>query len=187
MSQSETRTEPTSHWRDLLKVHPAAEMFPMMSPDELKDLGEDIKANGLTMPIALFLDENYQLSVLDGRNRLDALVAIGFKFSSGENAEPPAVTHPDGRTLNKEAMWKVHREGSDLNPNAFVASANIHRRHLTPEQRKTIAAALLKANPERSNRSIPPHLIETTAWPFAASFKPSGMPERRLADKGKQR
>ena len=33
-------------WRDVIKVHPAADLLPMMSPDELKTLGEDIKANG---------------------------------------------------------------------------------------------------------------------------------------------
>jgi hypothetical protein len=31
------------------QVHPAAEVFPMMSDDELAKLGEDIKANGLTI------------------------------------------------------------------------------------------------------------------------------------------
>jgi hypothetical protein len=42
MSKTETRS-----WRDQIKLHPAADLFPMMSPDELKTLGEDIKANGL--------------------------------------------------------------------------------------------------------------------------------------------
>jgi hypothetical protein len=41
-------------WRDVLKVHPAAELFPPMSPDELQALGEDIKANGLTAPIIVW-------------------------------------------------------------------------------------------------------------------------------------
>jgi hypothetical protein len=31
-------TQPTSNWRDLIKVHPAAEMFPTMSSDELNVL-----------------------------------------------------------------------------------------------------------------------------------------------------
>jgi hypothetical protein len=31
-------------WRDVLPVHPACEMFPAMSPDELRALGEDIRA-----------------------------------------------------------------------------------------------------------------------------------------------
>ena len=32
----------TKTWRDMLEVHPAADLFPMMAPDELKALGEDI-------------------------------------------------------------------------------------------------------------------------------------------------
>ena len=45
--------KPTPFWRDVLSIHPACELFPPMSPDELRALGEDIKTNGLTSPIAL--------------------------------------------------------------------------------------------------------------------------------------
>jgi hypothetical protein len=41
-------------WRDVLKIHPAAELFPRMSPDDLRALGEDIKANGLKSPIVMW-------------------------------------------------------------------------------------------------------------------------------------
>jgi len=34
---------PRRSWRDVLSVHPAAELFPQMSADELRELGEDIK------------------------------------------------------------------------------------------------------------------------------------------------
>jgi hypothetical protein len=34
-------------WRDVQPIHPAAELFPLMAPDELRALGEDIKKNGL--------------------------------------------------------------------------------------------------------------------------------------------
>jgi hypothetical protein len=50
-------------WRDVLPIHPAAELFPLMSPDELRELGEDIKATGLRLPIAITGDGK----LLDGR------------------------------------------------------------------------------------------------------------------------
>ncbi len=34
-------------WRDHLPIHPAADLFPRMSEDGLRELGEHIKANGL--------------------------------------------------------------------------------------------------------------------------------------------
>jgi hypothetical protein len=33
-------------WRDVLPIHPAAELFPLMAPDELRALGADIKKSG---------------------------------------------------------------------------------------------------------------------------------------------
>jgi hypothetical protein len=39
-------------------------------------------------------------------------------------------------------------------PTAYVISANIHRRHLTAEQKRDLIAKLLKAQPEKSDRQI---------------------------------
>jgi hypothetical protein len=41
-----------------------------------------------------------------------------------------------------------------VDPQAFVISANIHRRHLTPEQKRELIAKLLKADPTKSDRQI---------------------------------
>ena len=62
-------------WRDHLKIHPAAELFPLMSEPELRELGEDIRANGLLSPI--IIDDE---KLVDGRNRLDAIALLGMKF-----------------------------------------------------------------------------------------------------------
>ena len=43
----------TQSWRGRIKVHPACELFPMMSPAELYELSEDIRKNGLASDIAI--------------------------------------------------------------------------------------------------------------------------------------
>jgi hypothetical protein len=128
-------------WRSLIKVHPAADLFPMMSPEELRVLGEDIKANGLRASITLW-EKDQQCAfhspdtvpavLIDGRNRLDAMELVGLPIKFNEEF-PHATT-------NKE-------------PYGYVASANLHRRHLTVEQKRDLIAALLKAKPERSDRA----------------------------------
>jgi molybdopterin synthase catalytic subunit len=75
-----------SSWRDVLKIHPACELFPLMSRAELKELGEDIKKNGLVEKIKIIdktdhndLAANQVLIVVDGRNRLDAMEMVGIE------------------------------------------------------------------------------------------------------------
>ena len=79
-SASSTEINPAPSWRDFLPVHPAANLFPLMSPEELRKLGEDIDKNGLKLPIALWRAPGSEApaQLLDGRNRLDAIeAAIG--------------------------------------------------------------------------------------------------------------
>jgi hypothetical protein len=71
----------TKRWRDVLQIHPAAELFPLMTPDELHALGEDIKRRGGLPAVPLVLweaEKNAQQFLLDGRNRLDAMEAAGL-------------------------------------------------------------------------------------------------------------
>ena len=76
-----TTKTPAKSWRDVIKVHPAADLFPMMSPDELKELGEDIKQNGLTHKVVMWSPEKGEdVFLLDGRNRLDALEQLGIRI-----------------------------------------------------------------------------------------------------------
>lgn len=41
-------------WRDVLPVHPAAELFPALSPEELRELGANIKQRGLVSAVVLW-------------------------------------------------------------------------------------------------------------------------------------
>jgi hypothetical protein len=129
-----TSTKPAVCWRDSLPIHPAAELFPLMPPDELRVLGEDIMKNGLRSPIVLWrADDKTPAVLLDGRNRLDAI-----EMAPGSPVEVRNVVVLDHTT----------------DPYAFVISTNIHRRHLTAEKKRELIANLLKAQPDRSDRQI---------------------------------
>jgi hypothetical protein len=93
-----------------IKVHPVAELFPMMSEEELDDLAADIKENGLLHPIVL----DTEGVLIDGRNRLEACHR--------------AEIEPTFETV----------DGQD--PVAFILSNNVHRRHLSKGQRAMAVA-----------------------------------------------
>ncbi len=94
------------------KFHPIANVFPLMNDADLAELAADIKAHGMMEPIWLHQDGR----ILDGRNRYRACLAV--------EVEPTYRNY----------------EGDD--PIAFVASMNLHRRHLDPAQRSMVAAKM---------------------------------------------
>jgi len=139
---SQTHKRAQQSWRDVLPVHPAAELFPMMSRDELLALGKDIKKNGLKVPVILWSPNNGRDHyLLDGRNRLDAM----------ELVELPTV-YPNG--LFRGFSGDLNSQSVTKDPYAYVLSANIHRRHLTAEQRRELIAKVIAANPGKSDRQI---------------------------------
>jgi DNA-binding Lrp family transcriptional regulator len=133
-------------WRDHLLIHPAAELFPRMSPAELRALGEDIKQNGLTSPIVLWSDRKSPGVLLDGRNRLDAI----------EMATGPVTVGAPSIMAGKEflALDKVIVLDKSVDPYGFVISANIHRRHLSIEDKDRLIVKVLQADPTKSNRQV---------------------------------
>jgi hypothetical protein len=143
-----TKAHRGQSWRDVLPIHPAADLFPRMTPDELRALGEDIKKNGLTSAIAVWqTDPKAPAQLLDGRNRLDAIeMAIG---------EPLRIITWHGIVLIEDSSHlrydTRHVEGD---PYAYVTSVNLHRRNLTIEQKREVVAKLLKAMPDKSDRQI---------------------------------
>ena len=94
-------------------LHPACKLFPKLGDVELRELADDIKANGLQNAIIL-LDGK----ILDGRNRHAACKLAGV--------EP------------RFEKWKG--KGS---PVEWVISQNLMRRHLTASQRAVVALDLL--------------------------------------------
>jgi hypothetical protein len=113
-----------------------------MSPDELRATGEDIKKNGLKLPIAMCDGK-----LLDGRNRLDAMEAVGIEFEFA-----PSSNGLIALKVGRDGLYWPEIVTSD--PVAYVISANIHRRHLTAEQKRDLIAKLLKAKPDASNNAI---------------------------------
>jgi hypothetical protein len=149
-STSQDATEP-SPWRNTLRIHPAAELFPLMPPDELRALGEDIrKADGLTSPIAIYIDEHKADWFLDGRNRLDAMELVGIPFQLYKDRHGRWALDSSELFL-PDAIIQIE---SPADPVAYVISANIHRRHLKAEQKRELIADVLKAAPEKSDRQI---------------------------------
>jgi predicted RNA methylase len=141
-------------WCDMLPVHPAADLFPPMSPQELLALGQAIKKRGLTSPIAVFVDSDGAISLLDGRNRLDAmeLVGVGFTLAIGHWGCSFCVDDEWANAWDDYLPTKPLHIRND--PYAFVASVNLHRRHLTAEQKREVVAKLIKAMPEKSALQI---------------------------------
>jgi hypothetical protein len=90
-------TEQSKSWRDVIKVHPAADLFPMMTPDELKALAEDISKHDVLIPVTLWGPDAI---LLDGRNRLEALALAGF--SAVDETSRRLSDHVRFRRLNED-------------------------------------------------------------------------------------
>jgi DNA-binding transcriptional regulator YhcF (GntR family) len=124
-----------------IAVHPAAELFPMMPEPELRELAEDIKKNGVRFPVTLWRGGwNGDTYLLDGRNRLDAMELAGNRLNWR------------GGYAKAFDDFGFHTVGGD--PYEYVITANLHRRHLTSEQKRELVEKVLKAKPETSDRVI---------------------------------
>lgn len=161
-------TAAPASWRERITVHPAADLFPGMSDDELRQLGEDIRAHDLQVPVVFLADG---LTLIDGRNRLDAMERAGLTI------------------FNADGGVKVRFEtAKEVDPVVYVVSANLHRRHLTAEQRDNLIRRLRAERSQLSVRGIAAatHTPKSTvARALAEPAVPSGTPERVTGRDGK--
>jgi len=149
--------KPARPWRDILKVHPAAELFPLMAEAELKELASDIAKNGLRAPIVGWaLDGQF---LLDGRNRLDAMVLLGLLYETTDHHV--GVKKWTGKQWSDQPGGRLgyapgceFKNFYDGDPHALALSLNVHRRHLNAEQKRELIAKVLKATPGVSNVTI---------------------------------
>lgn len=94
------------------EVHPAANLFPLMTEDEYEGLKQDIAENGQREDIVVWCGK-----LIDGRNRLRACEEL---------QRQPSIAELD----------------EDQDPWKYVISHNLHRRHLTTSQRAMVASKL---------------------------------------------
>jgi hypothetical protein len=87
-----------------LKVHPAADVFPMLSADELAELADDIKANGLVHPLVVKGD-----TLIDGRNRREACKIAGVVPTTVELNGADPVAYILSSNVNRRHMTKGQR------------------------------------------------------------------------------
>ena len=119
-------------------IHPVAALFPLIHGEEFDALVASIKEDGLLDPI-----EYQGNTIIDGRNRLRACQAAGVV--------------PQYRELPKS-----------IDPVKHILQRNIHRRHLTTDQRAAIAAEL--ATMTRAQASAKANAAQGKT---AGSFDPS--------------
>jgi hypothetical protein len=108
-----------------LKLHPVCELFDPLPEAEFVQLFASMQAVGLLYPLI----RNADLLLVDGRERWRVCRRLGIT--------PAFLTLPPGADEVE-----------------VVSAANLHRRHLTAEQKRELATKLLKMQPERSNRQI---------------------------------
>src|SRR4051812_37145605 len=144
-------------WRNLIEVHPAADLFPTMSQGEMEELAADIRVNGQRVGVTLWTPDTLEdilarqtrkksqrepqkVFLLDGRNRLTALemayeaeVAEGARDNvciddeQGVDGVISAALDTDPRHCEPNSATLLY---GDVDPYAYVVSANIRRRHL---------------------------------------------------------
>ena len=127
-----------------VEIHPAANIFPMIYGKEFEELKADIKAYGQRVPITWWGEK-----LLDGRNRYRACIELGIE--------------PEEEELDEELV---------PDPVAWVISTNLHRRHLTDQQRAGIAAkiAKLRRGEVGNGRKVEPQYCGPTAVPDVAAM-----------------
>jgi hypothetical protein len=142
-----------------LEMHPAAELFPPITGDEFDALRDDIKANGLRVPIVLF-----EGKILDGRNRYLACCALGVepKFQNWKGDDPTSYVvslniHRRHLTESQRALIGARvrerfeaeaarrRKAAQNNTAGRAVSANL--RELVPAKSSEQAAELVNVSP----------------------------------------
>src|SRR5215471_14517761 len=112
-------------------VHPIADLFPMMSDEDLQIMAEGIRQDGLLFPITLadYLSNGEKVrGIIDGRNRTKACAIAGVK--------------PRYEIFNGKGDIATEKEIT-----TYIEQANIDRRSMTTGQRAMARAMLHQKGP----------------------------------------
>ena len=150
-------------------LHPACAAWPEMNPRELRDLADDIAANGLRDPIMLTSDS----LLLDGRNRALACEMAGVEpataifdgdpwlFSLSRNRHRRHLTadqiaiiaatlatrtvgNPNLAIASSEAIGNAEAAKAAGVPKTAIDSGKVVLRHGTPEERAAVRSGKAK-------------------------------------------
>lgn len=89
---------------DALQDHPIASIFPLLAEPELAELAEDIKWNGVQIPIVLF-----EGKILDGRNRYRAAKRVGAHFVTNHYTGESPTDHVISLNLKRRHLTASQR------------------------------------------------------------------------------
>jgi ParB-like chromosome segregation protein Spo0J len=144
------------------QAHPIAELFPVMSPEDLEAFTADIRAHGVREPIWL-----YEGKILEGRHRYRACMTLGL--------ECPTREYTGDDPLGFVVSMNLHRRHLSQSQRALVAAklANMRQGERTDVRpsanlqkvSQASAAALLHVSPRsvaeatRILREAPPHQV----------------------------
>lgn len=128
----------------MIEFHPFADLFPLVEEHVLAEIREDIRANGIHDAIEIYDDK-----ILDGRTRyrcLQELLASGEPRGAGWGVYEGTPVNVEDLTPSPDVPWfKRFSSMEHGDPLRYVISRNLHRRHLTDDQRRMIAAKLVTA------------------------------------------
>jgi hypothetical protein len=115
--------------KETIKIHPTAMVFPTLEAKEMKELKDDIAANGIRVPLLFNKDETV---LIDGRNRWYVSQDLG---------------------IPKTKLPIEHFKGSDDEIAGVIISRNLFRRHLNDKQRATLVVKLLAPAMEKEAKA----------------------------------
>jgi hypothetical protein len=138
------------------------QLLPPLSDDEYENLKDSIREKGVLVPV--IFDERG--NVIDGHHRLRICQELGI-------TEYPIITRENLSEQEKRSEARL---------------LNIHRRHLSQQQRRDLIAQELQENPNRSNNAIAKRLgvSDMTVASVRNELGEEAQPDRIIGADGKQ-